>query len=65
MDEKPTAIERAFQLAKTGRYASVANLRKTLAAEGYSKEHFSGPAMRKQLEGLIRSAQGAQNFASS
>jgi hypothetical protein len=61
MNSKPTAIERAFQLAKSGRYASVANLRKTLEAEGYPKEHFSGPTMRKQLEGLIRSAQGSQN----
>jgi hypothetical protein len=63
MDEKPTAIERAFQLARSGRYASVANLKRTLAAEGYVMGLFSGPTMRKQLEGLIRSAQGALSSA--
>jgi hypothetical protein len=61
MNDNPTAIERAFQLAKSGRYASVGHIQKALAAEGYSKNQMAGPSLLKQLKGLIRSAQGSRD----
>ena len=43
MDENTTALERAFQLATSGRCASVKDIRVTLAAEGYPREQLTGP----------------------
>lgn len=43
MNDNPTAIERAFQLANTGRYASVVHIQRALTAEGYSKDQVEGP----------------------
>jgi hypothetical protein len=60
MNETPTAIERAFQLANTGRYGSLAHIQRTLTAEGYSRDQVAGPSLHKQLKGLIRSAQGSR-----
>jgi hypothetical protein len=61
MNDSPTAIERAFQLANTGQYASVVHIQRALKAEGYSRDQVAGgPSLRKQLKGLIRSAQGSR-----
>jgi hypothetical protein len=57
MKENQTAVERAFQLAKSGRYTSVEHIHKALEAEGYSKWQVAGPALLKQLRELIRSSQ--------
>jgi hypothetical protein len=54
MNKRPTAIERAFQLAKSGRYASTGHLRKALETEGYSKWQVDGPSLLKQLRELIQ-----------
>jgi hypothetical protein len=61
MDEKPTAIERAFQLAKSGTCVSVPGLRKQLKAEGYSTNQITGPTLNKQLLALIHLARQQQN----
>jgi len=63
MNDNPTAIERAFQLAKSGRYASLDHIQKALKAEGYSRNEAAGPSLNKQLKGLIRSAQESRNTA--
>jgi hypothetical protein len=60
MNDSPTAIERAFQLANSGRYASVVHIQRALKAEGYSRDQVAGPSLHKQLKGLIRSAQGSR-----
>jgi hypothetical protein len=42
MDHGITTIERAFQLAKSGSYASVADIKKRLSVEGYSIAQITG-----------------------
>ena len=60
MDENITALERAFQLATSGKCASVKGIRVTLAAEGYPREQLTGSSLTKQLRELIRSSQGSR-----
>jgi len=61
MDQRPTTLERAFQLAKSGTCVSVPDLRKQLKAEGYSINQVTGPTLNKQLVALIQSARQQQN----
>ena len=56
MDGNLTALERAFQLAKSGDCASVADLRKRLKSEGYSLQKIVGRSLSRQLETLIKAA---------
>jgi len=56
MDYSVTALERAFQLAKSGECASVIELRKRLKDEGYSQQKIVGRSLLRQLETLIKSA---------
>jgi hypothetical protein len=56
MDHTITAIERAFQLAKSGSYASVQEIKKRLSAEGYPLSHITGRTLSKQLVELIKAA---------
>jgi hypothetical protein len=51
-----TALERAFQLARSGSYASLDDIKKRLKAEGYSTEQITGGALSKQLRVLIQTA---------
>ena len=60
MSIKSSALERAFQLAKSTRCRSVGDIAKALKKEGYTLhelEQFSGAALRKQLQNLIRQRQ--------
>jgi hypothetical protein len=56
MDYNVTALERAFQLAKSGECASVGELRKRLKEEGYSVQKIVGRSLSRQLEALIKAA---------
>ena len=56
MDRTVTALERAFQLARDGTYASVPLLKKRLKAEGYSTDQISGQALSRLLKALIKAA---------
>ena len=58
MDHSITALERAFQLAKSGDYASVPDIKKRLIQEGYSVAQITGRMLSNQLLALIRAAQG-------
>jgi hypothetical protein len=44
-----TALERAFALAKSGRFRTVTDIRNALKAEGYSLEQITGGTLLKQL----------------
>ena len=55
--DRLTAIERAFELAKSGDCANVAELRKQLRSEGYPEYHLVGPSLSRQLEGAFDSGQ--------
>lgn len=51
-----TTIERAFQLAKSGKYKSVVEIRQRLKTEGYALIQLQGPTLSKQLNALARDA---------
>lgn len=56
MDGRRTCIERAFDLAQSGKYDKAADIRETLKREGYNIAQIQGPAMQKQIRNLILSA---------
>lgn len=52
----PTAIERAFELAKSGKCLSISDIRNQLKIEGYGPEQVTGPTLLRQLRKLIAAA---------
>jgi hypothetical protein len=54
MDRRATELERAFQLATSGRSSSVDDIRKQLRKERYTGAHITGKALMKQLTALIQ-----------
>jgi hypothetical protein len=65
MDHKRTALERAFDLARSGACSSTGDLLHCLKLEGYSLTHIVGPSLLKQLRVLISEAQAQQSTADS
>jgi len=60
MQEQPTTIERAFALARSGRFATVTSIRKQLRLEGYQeKSQLQGRALYSQLRLLILAQKSA------
>jgi hypothetical protein len=56
MDQKMSALERAFQLAKSGQVAGLTEIATSLNREGYSANQIEGPVLKRQLAGLIKAA---------
>ena len=56
MDQKMTAVERAFQLARSGSVAGLAEIATSLNREGYYANQIEGPVLKRQLTGLIKAA---------
>lgn len=57
MNSRPSVIERAFQLAKSGRCASVADIRAQLVNEAYeSAGAVRGTTLVSRLDGMIKTA---------
>jgi hypothetical protein len=56
MNGSMTALERAFDLARSGGCASLAEILKRLRHEGYASHQIEGPHLRKQLARLIEKA---------
>lgn len=58
MQERPSVVERAFEIAKSGKVATVADLRKQLTAEGYSNnaQFLTGRSLSNQLTRMIAEA---------
>jgi len=54
MDGSKTALERAFELAKSGKYSSLGELRRVVSKEGYISAQLEGRALGRQLVELIR-----------
>lgn len=52
MTTRPTTLERAFELARTGDYLGIAEIRAQLKAEGYSLGQLEGPSLMRQLREL-------------
>ena len=51
---RPTAVERAFQLAKSGRCRSVTEVRQALSEEGYDDYQIEGKGLVGQLRAIMR-----------
>ncbi len=51
-----TALERAFQLARSGRVAGLTEIITSLKRDGYSANQIEGPALKRQLAALIKAA---------
>jgi len=56
MNDRMTALERAFQLARSGEVSAISEIRRVLDREGYSASQIEGPALKRQLAGLIKTA---------
>lgn len=56
MDQRMTALERAFQLARSGRVAGLAEIITSLKRDGYSAIQIEGPLLKRQLADLIKAA---------
>ena len=51
-----TAVERAFQLARSGSVAGLAEITTSLNREGYYANQIEGPVLKRQLADLIKAA---------
>lgn len=56
MESGKSTLERAFELARSGRFETVSKLKLAVSAEGYDRRQLEGPALTRQLSGMIRSA---------
>jgi hypothetical protein len=54
--QRMTVIERAFDLARSGKFTSITEVITTLNREGYSAAQIEGPLLRRQLTHLIKAA---------
>ena len=57
----PDAVERAFQLASSGKFESVAQIQRQLSREGYDGTRISGPILVRQIKKLISKREGHWN----
>ena len=57
MDGSKTALERAFEIARSGNANNIDELKKTLASEGYPLSSLTGRTLTNQLLTLIKARQ--------
>jgi hypothetical protein len=60
MDQKMTALERAFQLAKSGHVEDLTQIASALKREGYKVDQIEGPILKRQLNDLIKAARSLE-----
>ncbi len=53
MEANKTSLERAFELARSGKYQTMTEISRELQSEGYSIITFDGPSLKKQLKDLM------------
>lgn len=56
MNSGKTSLERAFEIAGAGTCASVEDIRRQLAREGFDRNQVSGPLLSRQLIEAVRKA---------
>ena len=58
MNGKLTTLERAFELARTGEFSGISEIKARLAKEGYEDAagQLYGPSLRRQLSTLCAAA---------
>ena len=59
MEVSKTALERAFELARSGQFLSVAELRRVVSHEGYVVSQLDGRALGSQLTKIIRQSRSS------
>jgi hypothetical protein len=62
LEQNVTPLERAFQIARSGKANTTNDIRKALKAEGYSEESLKGPYLYKQLRVLMRLSAGKKTL---
>lgn len=50
-----SAIERAFDLARSGKFSTLAEIKQAIKREGYAADQLQGPMLARQLRGILRS----------
>jgi hypothetical protein len=62
MNYPPSTLERAFELARSGEYAGVPEIRVQLKKERFEsvEAHLAGPSITRQLKALCEEAQRAR-----
>jgi hypothetical protein len=60
MSVHPTALERAFELARSGEYLSVEAIRKQLNLEGLNAAQVEGCTLYRQLKEAIRNGRAPE-----
>ena len=53
MNSRQTALERAFELAVSGRFLLVKDIRTQLKVEGYQPDQIEGRALTRQLKEIM------------
>jgi hypothetical protein len=56
MTFRPTALERAFELARSGEHAGPPEIRERLKREGYDAKQIEGPMLMRQLRDICEAA---------
>jgi hypothetical protein len=56
MDQRMTALERAFQLARSGQVATIEEIVASLKHDGYDQRQIEGPVLKRQIKALIEAA---------
>ena len=58
LENRPSVVERAFQIAKSGKVPNIAELRKQLSEEGYGNatQALAGRSLANQLTRMITDA---------
>ena len=56
MQHRMTAVERAFQLARSGQVAEGSEIVKALRGERYPVDQLHGPMLKRQLVDLMKTA---------
>jgi hypothetical protein len=65
LNAEKTALERAFEIARTGRWDRVEDIRRQLHQEGYNYRQVEGPLLGRQLVEAARLARLAQTGPAS
>ena len=61
MNTRPTALERAFELAPSGSCQDLTDLRRKLQAEGYTRRLIEGRVLIRQLNEICKASARAGN----
>jgi hypothetical protein len=64
MQNDATPLERAFELARSGRYSSITEIKDQLAREHISLEQLSGGMLLRQLRVLMTAASATKTLTS-